>query len=101
MPQREFWTAVIPTEFVVRYQIDPRRPEEPPSVSITVMDQASAVIERASCRLPYNVLHEAMAAVMGAAWEAYLFGELGGIQRAIAPVVKAWRIESASRPLWQ
>lgn len=100
MPQRQFWTSQIPVEFRIRYTIDPTDHDAPAFVAIESVDQGGAVIERSGCRIPLNVVHECMIDVMHEAWEAYLFGELGGLQRAISPVIKRWRRHSADRPLW-
>lgn len=100
MPQREFWTHRIPTSFVVRYQTDPVDPAKPSSVLIDVLDQERVSMDRATALVPANVIFECTADILRAAWEAYLFGEIGGLQRAIAPVLRAWRQEASSRPLW-
>lgn len=100
MPQRQFWTKQIPTEFHVKYVIDPQFADKPASVSFLILDQAKKTMEIAGFMIPVNVIHECVSDCMSAAWECYLFGELGGIQRTLAPIVKAWRRESASRPLW-
>lgn len=97
MPQREFWTTRIPVEFSVRYQTDPRHPEDAPTVMLVVLDQSGVAMDRASFRVPLNVLHEAVADAMGLGWDAYLFGEIGGLERAIAPAMKRWRQESLLR----
>lgn len=100
MPQREFWTAQVPTGVRWSYDVDPRRPEDTPTLLCNVIDQARGSMDSMSIRVPYNVLHEAVADVLVATWEAYLFGEVGDMSQTMQARAKVWRREASSRPLW-
>lgn len=100
MPQREFWTTQHAVGFNFTYRVDPKDPEADALCYFTVKDQEGAVMEQITARVPLNVLHECVADMMRAGWEAYLFGERGHLRSAVAAVLKAWRREAGTRPLW-
>lgn len=97
MPQREFWAERHPVRWDATYYSDPVEPGAACSVTLMVRDQAHEIMDTAYITLPAAVVDEAVPEVLRAAWEAYLYGEVGAMSSAIAPIVKAWRDEASRR----
>lgn len=101
MPQRSFWTGEVPIGARWNYEIDPRNPEDSPTLLYQVLNQERCSMETGSVRVPFNVTHEAVSELLVATWEAYLFGEPGDGTQSMKAVLKRWKRESSRRPLWQ
>lgn len=97
MPQLSLLRDRQPYRFEVDYRTNPLKPHEDPKVSIMVKDQLGDPIDVVLVSIPEVVLFEAVADILRAAWEAYLFGEVGSVRRAVAGVRKAWMEEAKVR----
>lgn len=97
MPQRQFWTAQVPCGVSWRYSIDPRSPERPSALSVVIYDQSHKPMDTGSIPVPSEVVHECIVDALRASWEQYLFGEVGGLQATLSPILTAWRPEADLR----
>lgn len=91
MPQREFWTAQIPTRVVFTFAIDPTTDEVQSQATVKVEDQSGAVMVWTGGALPVGYAPWAFSDAVKAAMEAFEGSTPEDTRRAFSRTLAQWR----------
>lgn len=97
MPQQDMFAASARTIITWTYSTDPLKPHDPSMFYVVVNSARNQSVEHGLCMPPTNVIHEEVAALLRATWDAYLFGEPGDVRKAVNHVHPTWSHEAVER----